>query len=498
MSSHIQLQRSPRRSLTKTILLPGSLILAIVWTLLPKAKKQSVRSRLALQLIKLAQFIGGPGFAATASATSGSASRSVASTSAGRQHGSASKLANKAAVDSESHLVSGAFPKPQPPLFANTSTSSASWIKENSVDPDELSSEDDTFERQTRSTVTNISRPSSSASSNGVPASIHKPHRHTLAAEQALQYLVSLEPLTRWDFQQEKNGIRISTMPLEGDPRYESGESLEYFSVDEALSYSVQKGTFPVASRDLVSLLTCRRQNTDGLGKLIYVATSVNDPTAPSEGRGRVRAHLTVAGWILRQRKEGGIEASYIVQVDPKGTVPSALTALVKLIQTQTPQCIFEVSKYLVRAGPIPFIVRDNEAVGPGSDVSLMLEEYDPQTSIYTLDLTIRTTSPSTTTDSRRGVVSVALPRNVFSSGADINVMVTPAGGADVRAKLLMGSSDRSTNSSVPDILKGIVGNATVSVVQFWIEGSDGEVELEVRMEPGRHGVVFNGEPLDP
>jgi hypothetical protein len=110
-----------------------------------------------------------------------------------------------------------------------------------------------------------------------------------------------------------------------GDPRYDYGESLEFFNIDEALSYSVQKGTFPVAARDLVCLISVRRTILEtGLRKSAYIATSVNDPTAPSEGRGRVRAHLAVAGWVLKQRKEGGgVDASYIVQVDPKGTIPS-------------------------------------------------------------------------------------------------------------------------------------------------------------------------------
>jgi hypothetical protein len=195
------------------------------------------------------------------------------------------------------------------------------------------------------------------------------------------------------------------------------------------------------------------------------------------------------------------------------------ITALVKLIQTQTPQCISEVSKYLSRAGPIPFIVREVEAMGPGQDVSLMLEDYDPHSCKYELDLTIRSIaqqqalqqqqqqqqSQQQTLPGRRGLLSVALPRASFNSGADINVLVSPAGSAEVRARLVLSTSDRlsgtgikSSTNVIPDALRGIVGPATVAVVEFWVDGSDGEVELEIRMEPGRHGIVLNGEPLDP
>ncbi|KAJ3199193.1 hypothetical protein HDU67_003050, partial [Dinochytrium kinnereticum] len=280
------------------------------------------------------------------------------------------------------------------------------------------------------------------------------------------------------------------------DPRYDTGESIEHFNVDEALSYSVQKGTFPVAARDLVTAWFCKREPVERGGRLIYYLTSVVDPTAPSEGRGRVRADVAVAGWVLRPIPGKGLETSYIVQVDPKGTIPSAL---VKLVQVQTPLCISEVSRYLARSGHIPFIIRDVDTLGPGPDVVIMQEDHDDRTAKYELDVTIRTSPPSQ--DGRRGVLAIALPKASYGFGADISVTVAPAGSAEVRARLAMGDGVAGSSNGfvvVPRLLKGIVSIATAAVAEIWIDGDGEEVELEIRIEPGRHGVVLNGEPVEP
>ncbi|KAI9349850.1 hypothetical protein DFJ73DRAFT_932611 [Zopfochytrium polystomum] len=280
---------------------------------------------------------------------------------------------------------------------------------------------------------------------------------------------------------------------IEGDTRYDHGESIEHFNIDEALAYSVQKGTFPVAPRDLVTAVFNRR----GDGTLRYVVTSVVDPTAPSEGRGRVRGNLAIAAWILRERAGagGGIDATYIVDIDPRGNIP---TSLVKLVQTQSPLCIAEVSRYLNSRGPIPFIVRPYShrppltPETPGPDVVLMSEEYDDRTDRYEVDMTVRAAPPSR--DGRRGVLAVALPRRGFSDGADVSVAVAPAGVADVRARLLRAPEDADVGLA----LRGVVGKATAWVLECWLDGGEGEeVEVEIRVERGRHGVVVNGEPVE-
>ncbi|KAI8850706.1 hypothetical protein BC829DRAFT_388686 [Chytridium lagenaria] len=305
----------------------------------------------------------------------------------------------------------------------------------------------------------------------------HRPHRHTQAGDRALKLLLDLEPLDGWDFQQEKNGVKIHTRPVEGvsipivrgdgliegdwttqevfsvirssncrkswDPRYDMGETIEHFNFDEALSYSVQKGTFPVAARDLVTALFSKRETVEKGGRMFYYVTSVLDPTAPSEGRGRVRAEVAVAGWILRPVPGKGLEASYIVQVDPKGSIPSGLIKYSSCrTLTSKPLCIAEVSRYLSRS-----------------------EETDDRAAKYELDVTIRTSPPSS--DGRRGVFAIALPKVSFTL---------------VRSRLAMGD--------------GVAGSANGNVV-IWIDGDGEEVELEVRIEPARHGVVLNGEPVE-
>ncbi|KAJ3333809.1 hypothetical protein HDU76_003286 [Blyttiomyces sp. JEL0837] len=383
--------------------------------------------------------------------------------------------------------------------------------------------------------------------------SSHRSHRHTAAADRAMELLLSMEKLDgRWDSQGEKSGVRIHTMVVEGvalpivrgdgvieggftlqeaygvirnshcrktwDPRYDHGESLEHFNIDEALGYSVQKGTFPVAPRDLVTILFNRRVP----GKLYYVAASVADPTAPTEGRGRVRGDLAVAGWILSERPGGqpGLDATYIVQIDPKGTIPSSL---VKLVQTQTPLCISAVSSYLNRQGPIPFLIRDiisqpnllttqpQRSWGPGPDVVLMSEDHDDRLARYDLELTIRSTPPSS--DGRRGLFVLAIPKPSYPFGADLSVTITPAGAAEVRARLVCSGYTNTTGFGgsnggfvMGDGFKGVgienevrrlVSSGIGAVVEMWVDGEEGEVEMEVRVEPGRHGVVLNGEPVD-
>ncbi|KAJ3104729.1 hypothetical protein HDU97_008908 [Phlyctochytrium planicorne] len=531
-------------------LIPTTLILTLIWLSLPSAAKLIIRQSLAKRLMQLASFIGGPDFNYLSSSNSRSippkqqrqqTSRSLPPTGGPNQQQtprvpiplqSSPSRAPQPQSQSQDTIPVGSFPH-------------RSYRATPDPDDPEAYDEEDYYDADlTNSTISNATLTNASTTTTGAPAAPpaqkpevsaipnlpvkHRSHRHTQAGDRALNLLFALESLEGWEFQQERSGIKIHTRPVDGlsipivrgdglidgdwttqevfsvirssncrkhwDPRYDTGESIEHFNVDEALSYSVQKGTFPVAPRDLVTALFCKREPVDQGGRLYYYVTSVTDPTAPSEGRGRVRAEVALAGWVLRPVPGKGLEASYIVQVDPKGSVP---TALVKLVQVQTPLCIFEVSRYLAKNGPIPFIVRDLDTqLGPGPDVVLMQEEYDDRTSRYELDLTIRSAPPLS--DGRRGVFAVSLPKNTFGFGADIGVTVSPAGAAEVRSRLVMGG-ERAGGVVIPEELRGIVSYATGAVVEVWIDGGDGEeVEVEVRVEPGRHGVVLNGEPVEP
>ncbi|KAJ3172309.1 hypothetical protein HK101_011165 [Irineochytrium annulatum] len=110
------------------------------------------------------------------------------------------------------------------------------------------------------------------------------------------------------------------------DDRFESGRILEEHGAgprELGLTYTKQHGVWPVVSgRDFVLAF---RVIVEG-ETTYFIQTSVKDERHP-EVEGLVRGHLTIAMWCLRPAKgaEGGLEVTYIVQVDPAGTLPTYL-----------------------------------------------------------------------------------------------------------------------------------------------------------------------------
>ncbi|KAI8912433.1 hypothetical protein EDD86DRAFT_201348 [Gorgonomyces haynaldii] len=188
----------------------------------------------------------------------------------------------------------------------------------------------------------------------------------------------------QWQFMQEASQIRIMTLDIEGmslpfvrgdglvtgdfapeemlsivrssmaratwDARFELAEMYSHPDVNTSVTYSVQKGTWPVGPRDLITVNVIQEGDT-----LLYVSRSIPDKHSKTTGEnGRTRASLLLAGWGFK-KTEKGIECSYIFHIDPKGSIPSSL---IKAVQTQTPQCIARVGQYLQEKGPLPFIVR--------------------------------------------------------------------------------------------------------------------------------------------
>ncbi|KAI9090451.1 hypothetical protein DFS34DRAFT_718741, partial [Phlyctochytrium arcticum] len=231
------------------------------------------------------------------------------------------------------------------------------------------------------------------------PIVVNEPSRnpHHEAGQLALRLLRSLEPFDSagWVSHSTQSGVRISQRPVAGaqmpmvrgdatlrgnfsaqevlsvirssaarkfwDARFEDGKVLVNYNLDESLAYSQQKGTFPVSGRDFVTTNIIKHPDAnsdtdevDGAsGAIFFASTSVVDQVAPLDSK-RVRAHLTLAGWIIRPI-EDGLFISYIVQVDVKGSVPSSI---IKMVQTQTPLCIARVLEYLETKSFPPFIVR--------------------------------------------------------------------------------------------------------------------------------------------
>ncbi|KAJ3204407.1 hypothetical protein HDU67_009540, partial [Dinochytrium kinnereticum] len=269
-------------------------------------------------------------------------------------------------------------------------------------------------------------------------------HRHAEVARKAVEKLRSLMPLDGWDAHSNADGISITTRAVEGasmpmvrgdgvvegpwsvlevlsvvksvgarmtwDPRFESGRTVQTYTLDDTLTHTQQRGTFPVSGRDLCCI---SRTEFDADGECIYqVAASVVDGLVPEDPK-RVRAELGLAGWALR-RVEGGVRATYVVQVDIKGTVPASL---LKLLQSQTPRAIKEIQTYLQTHGPLPHLHRAHPILTPSPTLR--------QTSPEVIDIPTRSYSASLTflnPERYGGEVFLVVPRRWVEGGVEVDV----------------------------------------------------------------------------
>ncbi|KAJ3249711.1 hypothetical protein HDU77_007543 [Chytriomyces hyalinus] len=313
--------------------------------------------------------------------------------------------------------------------------------------------------------------------------------------------------------------IRSTACRKTWDARYDSGTVLQVLGVDDGVAHTIQKGSFPVAARDMIVAVTTRRVSRR---EAVFVATSVTDDgdAFPKSGAsGRVRAELTFAGWMLRASSGANVEAVYMVQVDPKGTIPSSI---VKLVQTQTPLAIARVSEYLNKHGPVPFIIQvpSDDAysvfVNPASTMNALFrgETWDPAASVYTCSMDV---------NSAETAFSVAIPKVSFGGDASCTVSVhfkwlaneeeqaPPVQSPRVKGSILVGFGvamevDAERRRTW---LKAVVGDATGAVLRVHATGGGGaaaagggedagmwRMEVKIAKRSVGTGVVMNGEKV--
>ncbi|KAJ3193380.1 hypothetical protein HK101_004934 [Irineochytrium annulatum] len=339
-----------------------------------------------------------------------------------------------------------------------------------------------------------------------VPLPAQGPHRHAEASKKAMALLRSLEGPQGWEAHSVSGNITITTRPVDGaampivrgdgviegpwsvmevmavvksvqaretwDARFEGGKILETFNFDEALTYTMQRGTFPVAGRDLVTSTLTEfddgfHHGVDG-GSVYQIATSVVDGKAPEDAK-RVRAHLTVAGWIFK-RVANGVHCTYIVQVDIKGSVSSSL---LKMLQASTPRCIAEVQKYLQTTGSLPFVVRHADGLEPIRNISAPSETFDKAFGNYSLSL--KWLQPSI----YGGRVAIFLPATVYKKGIDIEVKSEKG----IKVTKVVDESAAAVGSGV--IVKVIAVRGAMEA---------GDVDLTIVAKPSQmDGVWFKG-----
>lgn len=91
--------------------------------------------------------------------------------------------------------------------------------------------------------------------------------------------------------------------------------------------YSAQNVTFPLTAREA---LHCRvvRHNPDG--SIHIASTSINDENVKI-GDGRVRAVLHISGWHFIPQEDGKTFIKRVVQLDPRGSIPTVRTYILTL-----------------------------------------------------------------------------------------------------------------------------------------------------------------------
>jgi len=151
------------------------------------------------------------------------------------------------------------------------------------------------------------------------------------------------------------------------DARFQEAHPLRRYARRSYKFYSLQKGGFLVSPRDI---LGAQGASVSDDGTIEVFQTSVpNDDDAPEQS-GRVRANLTLAGWALRPSGEEDTDATYIVKIDPKGSLP---TTIINHVVSEIPLCVVNVAEFFKSNGLISYIVQEEI----GSVVRFETYEHD-------------------------------------------------------------------------------------------------------------------------
>ena len=110
------------------------------------------------------------------------------------------------------------------------------------------------------------------------------------------------------------------------DTNYESGERVAVWSPQCFADHITFKQVWPTTQRDMVNIVHWRVTEQ---GYLVVLACSKELDAVP-ERRGIVRAEVAIGGWVMRPLpRNAGVDCSYMVETDLKGTLPSSIKAMV-------------------------------------------------------------------------------------------------------------------------------------------------------------------------
>jgi len=161
-----------------------------------------------------------------------------------------------------------------------------------------------------------------------------------------------------------KNATPLQLLPIislpgarvEWDARLEEGHVLEKYARRKQEFYSIQRGAFMVQQRDFVGVQETLLAD-DGTIEM-YQTSIIDDQKAPASS-GKTRGHLSVAGWLIKP-VGADTEVTYVIKVDPKGSLPSWL---VSAIMNESPLLIAKIREYFEGTGYPPLISQEVTSV---------------------------------------------------------------------------------------------------------------------------------------
>jgi len=117
----------------------------------------------------------------------------------------------------------------------------------------------------------------------------------------------------------------------EWDEMFVEGRVVASLSERDRLSYQHFSAPWPVSHRDFVYLSLSRPLED---GSIVSLGFSVQTSLVP-EVRGLVRGHIYLAGFIFRRLDPKLTRVTYIVHLDPKGSIPTMIINQSQKKQTQ-------------------------------------------------------------------------------------------------------------------------------------------------------------------
>lgn len=108
----------------------------------------------------------------------------------------------------------------------------------------------------------------------------------------------------------------------------------------QVLHFKFKSGTMMVSNRDFVMARSVR---TNDDGTIVANHVSIEHPDV-GENKGFVRGEIDVSGYFIEPLSDSSCRVTYVVQLDPKGWVP---TAAVNLVAVKQPLVLARMKKHL-------------------------------------------------------------------------------------------------------------------------------------------------------